>query len=134
MPRTATRGRIVTYLMRVSKERRQWAASALRMCSQVPRGLTFLSGPPNFRNLWRFGLQGTIPLPVPPGVTLIAELQDASLIDGPNRRGGQTRHRQGGGHGAASPPARRSRCRAMPDESERQAPLLLGPGDGDRRR
>jgi uncharacterized repeat protein (TIGR01451 family) len=68
VPRTATRGRIVTYLMRVSNTGDE-TASALRVCDQVPRGLTFLSGPPNFRNLG--GSVCRTFRSLPPGVTLI---------------------------------------------------------------
>lgn len=69
VPRTATRGRIVTYVMRVTNTGDE-TASALRVCDQVPRGLTFLSGPPRFRNLGG-SVCRTFTVGIPPGVTLI---------------------------------------------------------------
>ena len=47
VPRIAKQGQTVTYRLRVSNTGDD-PARALRICIQVPRGLTFVSGPPHF--------------------------------------------------------------------------------------
>ena len=47
VPRIAKQGQTVTYLVRVSNTGDDPARS-LRICNQVPQGLTFVSGPPHF--------------------------------------------------------------------------------------
>jgi uncharacterized repeat protein (TIGR01451 family) len=48
VPRTAKQGQTVTYVLRVSNTGDD-PARALRICIQVPQGLTFVSAPPHFR-------------------------------------------------------------------------------------
>jgi uncharacterized repeat protein (TIGR01451 family) len=48
VPRTAKQGQTVTYLLRVSNTGDD-PARALRICNQVPQGLTLVSAPPHFR-------------------------------------------------------------------------------------
>jgi uncharacterized repeat protein (TIGR01451 family) len=46
-PRTATRGKVVTYLMRVTNTG-TGSARLLRVCDQIPLELTLVSAPPGF--------------------------------------------------------------------------------------
>lgn len=50
VPRIAKRGQTVTYLLRVSNVGDD-PARLLRVCNQVPQGLTLVSAPPHFRRV-----------------------------------------------------------------------------------
>lgn len=73
VPRIAKQGQTVTYRLRVSNTGDD-PARALRICNQVPRGLTFVSGPPHFA-LGRGGLVCRTLTSLPIGGTAIGNFR-----------------------------------------------------------